>query len=179
MIIKIVILCITIFLSRILDVTLGTIRTIMTVRGKRVIAALIGFVEVVIWFLIVREALATEEKSIYVALAYAGGFATGTLIGGLIVKFFIPSNMIVQVITSKRDSSLLQAISDAGFSMTVADVYGREHTSEKYMLTLYIDGRYLKKLKQIIIERDEDAFISISEGLAAYNGRITPHEVNK
>ncbi len=87
--------------------------------------------------------------------------------------------MIVQVITSKRDKALLKAISDAGFSMTVADVYGRDRSSEKYMLLIYIDGKYLKKLKQTITELDEAAFISISEGKAAYNGRITPYDTKK
>lgn len=170
------ILCITVFFSRIIDVSLGTIRTMMTVRGKRVVAAVIGFVEVIIWFLIVREALSTEETSLWVAISFAAGYAAGTLIGGLVIKLFIPTNMIVQVITSKRDPALLHAISEAGFQMTVADVYGRERTSKKYMLIIYIDGKYLKKLRQLISELDSSAFISISEGKEAYNGRITPHE---
>lgn len=174
-----IILCLTIFFSRIVDVSLGTIRTMMTVRGKRLIASIIGFVEVMIWFLVVKEALATDETSIFVAISFAGGYAAGTLIGGLVVKLFIPTNMIVQVITSRRDNALLQAISDAGFSMTVADVYGRDRASEKYMLLIYIDGKYLNKLRQTIAQIDKAAFISISEGKEAFNGRITPYDNNK
>lgn len=159
--------------------SLGTVRTIMTVRGNRIVAAIIGFIEVMIWFLIVREALNTDETSIFIAISFAGGYATGTFFGGLVVKLFIPTNLIVQVITSKRDNSLLQAISNAGFSMTVADVYGREHSSERYMLIIYIDGKYLKNLKQLINEFDKSAFISISEGKTALNGRITPYDTKK
>lgn len=170
------ILCLTVFFSRIVDVSLGTIRTMMTVRGKRLLAAIIGFVEVMIWFLVVREALSTEETSILVSVSFAGGFAAGTIIGGLVVKLFIPTNMVVQVITSKRDNALLQAISEAGFSMTVADVYGRDRTSERYMLLIYIDGKYINKLKQTIAQLDKAAFISISEGKESFNGRITPYE---
>ena len=77
------ILCIKIFFARIFDVTLGTVRTMFTVKGKRLIASLIGFIEVLIWFLVVREALNTESKSIFVAISYALGFATGTYIGGV------------------------------------------------------------------------------------------------
>jgi uncharacterized protein YebE (UPF0316 family) len=173
------VLCIAIFFSRILDVSLGTIRTIMTVRGNRKIAATIGFIEVTVWFLIVKEALSTDETSIFVALAYAGGYAAGTFIGGLIVKLFMPTNLVVQVITSKRDNHLLQAISDAGYSMTVADVYGRDHMSEKYMLIIYIDGKYLEDLKKIILKFDGSAFVSISEGKTALNGRIIPYDKKK
>ena len=173
------ILCLLIFFSRIIDVSLGIVRTIMTVRGRRKVAAIVGFVEIMIWFLVVREAINTDATSIFIAISFAGGYAAGTIIGGLIVKIFIPTNMIVQVITSKRDNLLLHAISDAGFSMTVADVYGRERSSEKYMLTIYIDGKYLEKLKQIISKLDNSAFISISEGKAYYNGRITPYNNRK
>ncbi len=169
------VLCLAIFFCRIIDVTLGTVRTIMTVRGNRKVAAIIGFVECMIWFLIVREALSTEETSIFIAASYAGGFAAGTFIGGLIVKLFIPTNLIVQVITSKRDDLLLHAISEAGFSMTVTDAYGRDRLSEKYLLIIYIDGKYLENLKQIILKFDSSAFISISEGKNAINGRIVPY----
>lgn len=174
-----VILCIMIFFSRIIDVSLGTVRTIMTVRGKRSVAAIIGFIEVMVWFLVVREALNTDETSIFVAISFAGGYAAGTIIGGLIVKIFIPTNMIVNVITSKRDDMLLEAISDAGFPMTIADVYGRERLAEKYMLMIYIDGKYLEKLKQTILAFDNGAFISVSEGKISFNGRIKPYEKDK
>ena len=39
-------LCIKIFLVRILDVSLGTVRTIMTVKNKNLIASIIGFIEI-------------------------------------------------------------------------------------------------------------------------------------
>ncbi len=174
-----IILCIIIFFSRIIDVSLGTVRTIMTVRGNRKVAALIGFVEVMIWFMVVREALNTDETSIFIAIAFAGGYAAGTFIGGLVAKIILPSNSLVQVITSKRDPELLKTISNAGFSMTVSDVYGRDHITEKYMLFIYVGGKYVFKLKNIIIKSDPLAFISISEGKSAINGQIVPIEKKK
>ena len=87
------ILCLEIFLVRIIDVSLGTIRTIFSVKGKSLVASLIGFIEVTIWFLIVREALNTDSNSIWVTLSYAGGFATGTYIGGMLSKKFINGNL--------------------------------------------------------------------------------------
>lgn len=176
---KMWILCLMIFFSRIIDVSLGTIRTIMTVRGNRKIAASIGFVEVMLWFLIVREALNTEETSLFIAISFAGGYAAGTFIGGLVAKLMLPSNQLVQVITSRRDNELLKAISDAGFSMTVSDVYGRDHIAEKYMLFIYVDGKYVPKLKDTIIKIDSSAFISISEGRGAINGQIVPIDNRK
>ena len=163
-----------IFMSRILDVSLGTVRTIMTVRGRRVVAAFIGFAEVMIWFLVVREALDAELPPVFVAIAFAGGFATGTFIGRLVTNLMLPSDSIVQIITSKRDPELLQIISNAGYSMTVSDVYGRDHKAEKYMLFICINGKYVSDLKNLIIKHDKTAFIAISDNRAAINGSIVP-----
>ena len=63
-------LCKKIFFVRIIDVSLGTIRTIMTVKNKRFIAAFIGFFEVLIWFLIVRKALDKNDSQILIALFF-------------------------------------------------------------------------------------------------------------
>lgn len=168
------ILCVIVFFSRIIDVSLGTIRTIMTVRGNRIVAAVIGFIEVLIWFLIVRKAISTDQTSIFIAVSFAAGYAAGTFIGGLVVKLLLPSNYLVQIITSSRDDMLLKAIGDSGFSMTVSDVFGRDHKSEKYMLFIYVDGKYLDKLKKTVISYDKAAFISVSEGKASFNGQIVP-----
>ena len=86
-------LCIKIFCCRIIDVSLATMRTIVTVKGKPLVAALIGFIETTIWFLIVREALlfAGNNSNWVVAIAYAGGFASGTFLGGILAKKFIIS----------------------------------------------------------------------------------------
>ena len=95
--------CIKIFLVRILDVSLGTFRTILIVKGKKAIASIVGFIEVAIWFAIVREALNVSDASIWIIIAYAGGFATGTFIGSFLSEKFIEGNFGVQVITNVHD----------------------------------------------------------------------------
>ena len=76
-------LCIKVFLARIVDVSLGTFRTIITVKGKALYASIIGFFEVLIWFLVVKEALNTNETGILIGISYALGFAAGTYIGSV------------------------------------------------------------------------------------------------
>ena len=82
-------LCLKILICRIIDVSLATVRTVVIVKGKHILSALIAFVEGLIWFLIVREALlfdATGIDKFIIALAYSGGFALGTYLGGIISK---------------------------------------------------------------------------------------------
>ena len=66
---ELLILCFKIFFVRIIDVSLGTFRTMETVKGKTKEATIIGFFELLIWFLIVKEALNTTSNSIFIAIS--------------------------------------------------------------------------------------------------------------
>lgn len=162
-------LCLKIFFARILDVSLGTLRTIITVKGKNLYAAMIGFVEVCIWFTIVREALNTDETSIFIMLSYAAGYATGTYIGGLISKKVIKGTLSVQVITNK--SEIANVIRKAGYAVSVMDIKGQED-SEKYMLYIEVNNKSYTNLRNIIKENDNKAFIVVNETKFVQNGFI-------
>ena len=71
-------LCIKVFFIRIIDVSLGTVRTIIIVKDKKLFASIIGFFEMLIWFLVAKEAINTNNNSILIAIFYSLGFATGT-----------------------------------------------------------------------------------------------------
>lgn len=167
---ELLILCLKVFLVRILDVSLGTMRTIVMVKGKASIASLIGFVEVLIWFLIVREALNTDLDSIWIAVSYAGGFATGTYIGGHLSNTFIKGNFGVQVILSENNNKVVDTIRKEGYAVSVIDVKGQEQDKDKYMLFIEIDKRNFSHLRDLIKSLDEKAFVVVNETKMVQNG---------
>ena len=128
-----------VFFVRILDVSLGTTRTIITVRGQKYLAALIGFIEVFIWFVIVREALNTNETSLFVALSYAGGYATGTIIGGILSTKLVKTNLTVQVVTSCL--SLPDELRVKDYAVTVLDVTSMDTETKRIMLLMEINSK--------------------------------------
>jgi uncharacterized protein YebE (UPF0316 family) len=69
-----------IFGLRVVDVSMGTVRMILGVRGYRGQAATIGFFEVLIWLIAVGAAL-QHLTSILHIVGYAGGFAVGNYAG--------------------------------------------------------------------------------------------------
>lgn len=164
-------LCLQVFFSRILDVSLGVIRTILSVKGKSFYASLIGFFEVLLWFLVVRNALSSDVGGLYVALAYALGFATGTFIGGFLSRRLIKTRINVQVITSTRDENLLKEIRISGFPATIIKALGSgEVKSERYLLFIEIESTNFKRLKTIILNLDKHAFIFVNELTQSING---------
>ena len=164
------ILCLKVFFVRIIDVSMGTCRTIVTVKGKKLLASLIGFFEVFIWFVVVKEALNTDSTSIFIALSYAGGYATGTYIGSYLSEKLIKGNFGVQVITSKRDDELIAFLKKSGFGVSVIDVRSEKEHNEKYMLFIEIDKVKFNDLKKIIKKYDPNAFVVVNETKEVYNG---------
>jgi len=161
-------MCIKIFFARLIDVSLGTFRTINTVKGRDLIAALIGLVEITVWFLIVKEALNTDDNSIWIVIAYSLGFSVGTYIGGKISKRFIKSNLEVQVILSSKDDNIVTKIREEGYGVTAIEVNGSKN--EKYMLYIQIRNQSLEHLKTIIRKLDKKAFIVVNETKYVENG---------
>ena len=161
-------MCIKIFVARLIDVSLGTFRTINTVKGRDFVAALIGIIEITVWFLIVKEALNTNNNSFWIVIDYAFGFAVGTYIGGKISKVFIKSNLEVQVILSNKDDGILEKIRKSGYGVTAIEVKGNRGI--KYMLYIQIRDNNLEKLKKLVRKLDNKAFIVVNETKYVENG---------
>ena len=161
-------MCIKIFFARLIDVSLGTFRTINTVRGKNISASIIGFIEISVWFLVVKEALNTDNNSYFIAFSYALGFSVGTYIGGIISSIFIKSNLEVQVILTDKNNKLIDLLRSSGYGLTVIDAKGNNNS--KYMLYIQIKNKSLNRLKRIIKEYDSKAMIAVNETKYIENG---------
>ena len=167
-------LCLKIFFCRIIDVSLATLRTIVTVKGKAALASIVALAEGLVWFLIVREALLFEAPDLFsklaIAFAYAFGFASGTYIGGKLADKFIVGNVNVQVVTSSQNDKMLEAIRDAGYGVTVLDVNTSLFSRKKYMLFCEVTTKQLKDFKALIYSLDKKAFLMVHETKFVYNG---------
>jgi len=162
-------LCLIIFFVRIFDVCLGTVRMIMVVRGKTLLGAIIGFVEVAIWFIVIKDALTSDHDSLWIAFAFAGGFSIGTYIGGAIAKRIVKGKLNIQIIIEKEKKGLVRVLRDLGYAVSVVDAKGYEY-SDKLLLILGINSNKLEELEAAVKEYDETAFMVVNEVKQIENG---------
>lgn len=168
--IALLLLCIKVFIARILDVSLGTIRVMLISKGQSVSAFFIAFVEVFIWFLVARDVL-TNDVNIIVGVAYALGYATGTFVGITLTNKFSKGNFSVQVITSKQDIEMIDKLRSEGYAVSVSEVRGKDE-KPKYMLFIEINKKNLTHLKEMVKDLDKNAFIVVNETKFVQNGYI-------
>jgi uncharacterized protein YebE (UPF0316 family) len=120
---KWMILPILIFLARMTDVSLGTLRIIFVSHGLKYIAPLVGFVEINIWLLAIGQIMQNLNNMI-TSLAYAGGFATGAFVGMLIEEKLSIGMVMVRIICKHDTTELIKALRDANYGVTTHDAEG-------------------------------------------------------
>ena len=165
-------LCIKIFFARLLDVSLATFRTMVLVKGQKILPAIIGFFEVLVWLMVVEETLKTEVDSIWVPISYAAGYAIGSLLGTYISNKFIKNMCAVQVVTDKSNTKLINAIKKAGYGLSIIDLKKDGNSEKKEMLFIEVNNNSVKDLKNLINKYDKEAFVVISDSKFVMNGYI-------
>lgn len=161
-------LCIKIFFARILDVSIGTIRTLIMVKGKIYITTLLAFLEVFIWFIVAKEALVMSVNSLFIPISYSLGYAFGTYLGTYICNNFIKNIISIQIIIKKNKTRLINAIKKAGYAVSVIDL----KNNKEGMLICEINSKYQNKLISIVKKYDKEAFITINDTKYVFNGYI-------
>lgn len=167
---QIIYLCIKIFFVRIIDVSLGTMRMLLTVKDKKLLSSIIGFIEVFIWFIIVKDALNNNSNGIIIGIFYALGFAIGTYLGGVLSKIFTTNNTItIQVIIPEKNNNIIDILRREGYAVSVLSVKGYKNIN-RLLLFIEIKFNSLNKVRRIINSIDDSAFIVVNDSKMVYNG---------
>lgn len=151
------ILCFKIFLSRILDVSLSSVRTMFVVKCNKIMASLIAFVEIFIWFYAAKEALVSNSTSLCIVVSYALGYATGTFIGTLINEKFISGIYSLKVSLKGVNEKMIKKLNS--ICLDVANLKGEN----KDILFLEVDKKNYKELIDNIYKIDKSASIVIND----------------
>ena len=156
-----------IFFARVADVSLGTFRTIVIFRGHRLLAACIGFFEIMIW-LVAAGQVFTNLDQWSLALAYAGGFAVGNYVGMWIESRFAIGNELVRCISYNRDV-LAEKIRKEGYKVVSFDGdMGEDKPVE--LLFIVEKRRNVPTLIRLIKELDHNAVYSVSDVKKVFEG---------
>jgi uncharacterized protein YebE (UPF0316 family) len=172
-----------IFAMRIVDVSLGTVRMIVMVRGQRALAAAIGFIEVLVWIVAVGNAL-QHLTSPYHIIGYAGGFAAGTYVGIGAERLLALGKVVVRAIVPGGDNGhTARALRETGYAVTEIDGRGREGPVD--VLNAVVNRKEAPRVVETIEELAPRSFITVEElrttrgGMLHPTNRHQPHQLRK
>lgn len=172
-----VILPFLIFLSRIIDVSMGTLRIILVAKGHKVIAPVLGFFEVLIWLLAIGQVMQNLHNMVCF-IAYAGGFAAGNYVGMKLEEKLALGMYGIRIFLPKMYSleKLKKKLTEAGFGVTIIKGYGaKEEMSILYSIFKRKDG---PKIAEIIENTNKNIFYTIEE-VKSVNHGVFPKDVHR
>jgi uncharacterized protein YebE (UPF0316 family) len=163
-----------IFVARIADVSLGTIRVIFISRGLKYFAALMGFFEILIWLLAIGQIMKNlSNPACYIA--YAGGFAMGSFVGIWIAEKLSLGVVLIRVVTKKDASELVEHLKSADYGVTSVDGHGA--TGQVKVVFTILPRREVKRVADLINKFNPQAFYSIEEVGFVEKGIFPPRQI--
>ncbi|MFH1504789.1 MAG: DUF2179 domain-containing protein [Candidatus Omnitrophota bacterium] len=155
-----VILPLLIFSARILDVSLDTVRILLIGRGKKNIAPLLGFIQVIIWLLAIRQIFLHLSNPVCF-IAYAAGFATGTWVGMLLEERLAIGVEVIRIITRNEASRLIEFLRQKNYRVT--KVSGQGVTGEVNIVYTIVKRRDTSEVVDIVKRFNPKAFYTIED----------------
>jgi len=154
------VLPVAIFLARIMDVSVGTMRIIFVARGHKLLAPIMGFFEVTIWVLAVGQVFKNITNPVCL-MAYGLGFATGNYVGMVIEERLATGLVALRVITQQKAESLSDLLRQQGFGVTTIHAEGK--TGPVTVLYVVLPRKLLRNVIGTIEQCHPKAFYSVEQ----------------
>jgi len=159
---------ILIFLARVVDVSVGTLRTISIVQGRTKIAFFLAFIETSVWLLVLSAVLPQVMHTPILGVFYAFGFATGNVVGIMAEKRLAMGYTNFRVITTKFAKEITSSLREKGFAVTTFEGEGKDgKVTEIYVAS---ERKNLTTLVKLVKEIEPDAFYIAEQ--AGYMSKI-------
>jgi uncharacterized protein YebE (UPF0316 family) len=149
-----------IFFGRVINMSLDTVRVFMSVRGRKGLAWILGFFQTVIYVLLFAFII-QDITNLINLIAYAGGFATGNVVGMWIEDRMAVGHVHIRVISPSRGAAISERLRNEGFAVT--EISGRGKDGMVTLLNVSVLRKNAQQVEDIICEVDENAFISSEE----------------
>lgn len=156
---------ILIFILKTIEAFTSTISTLLIVEEKRLYGSILSFIQVIIWFLIIKFAL--EENGVLIVLSYASGYSLGSYLASFVTTCFSKKKLLVIIITNKRN--ILSEMKRNGYSASIVKGDGL-YGNKNLIIFSFINGKRKNKLISIIKKIDNKAFIVINQNKELING---------
>lgn len=149
-----------IFLARMTDVSLATLRFVFISRGHRALAPLIGFFEVLVWLLAITQILTSLTNPLYY-IAYASGFSAGTFVGLWIENRLAIGMVLIRIITRMDGTRLIHALKEKKYGLTFLNAEGA--TGQVQIIFTVVRRARAPDVIRIIQEFNPNAFYSLED----------------
>ncbi len=157
---EIVLGALIIMLMRVADVTLGTFRTILVVQGRKYMAAMAGFFEVLIWIFAMRYIVQHMDNTINL-IGYAIGFALGNIMGITLEQHVALGYAQINIVSLHHTDDIANKLRSSKFGVTILPAEGGSGSVS--ILIVIAKRKHQKAIMKIVESVDKRAFITVQQ----------------
>lgn len=161
-----------IFVAKTVEISISTVRLVYVNKGERVKGAVLGFIEILIWLLVVCSVLNNITEDPLKIIAYAAGYSLGVYLGVAVEsKVAIGLASIQVVVDAEVGNELADKLRDNGFGVTIIAGKGRDE-NPKNLLFIQLKMKKIPLAIKLIKENNPSAYISINDVKTTFGGFI-------
>ena len=146
-----------IFTLRVGNIALDTLRVMLVVQRKRVLSALVGFCQALMWIVVIKSVLDNLEN-FYSIVAYAGGYSAGILVGMALEERLAIGFSHVRIVTSENARQMSTALRTSGYGVTEYVGHGKD--GRVLEVNVIAKRRDLSDIEEIASRIDPKCFIT-------------------
>ncbi len=150
----------TIFVLRVTDMSLDTIRLLFVMRGRRVLAGVIGAIQAGVFIVAVSKVL-TGPLDLWTIIGYAAGFGTGIIIGMIAEERLAIGYAIVRVYSPEFGKPIAEALRASGHAVTEFVARGRQGMIT--VVNCVVARRDVATVRAIVDDLDANAFVTMDQ----------------
>ena len=161
-----------IFIAKIIEVSISTIRIVYVNKGERAKGAILGFVEIMIWLIVVSSVLNNITEDPIKVFIYAAAFGLGNFLGVTIESKIAVGLASIQVVVSQEEGVILaDALREQGYGVTIIEGKGKNE-SIKNLLFIQLKRKKIPEAIKLIKEHNPEAYITINDIKNMFGGYI-------
>ncbi len=158
-----ILVCLIVCAAKIIEITIQSLKTCMMVKGQRLKAAGLGFIECTIWGLVISTIIGTLGDNLLLLLFYCAGYATGLFLGSTIEsKLALGTSNLEVIANTDSTEKITSYLSERNMGYTVFEGHGSKDKMNMIFVVLPRKeaGKVLKELRR---ECDNKLFVAVSE----------------
>lgn len=149
--------------AKIVEISIQSLKTCMMVKGQRLKAAGLGFVECMIWGLVISTIISTLGDNFTLLFFYCTGYAVGLFLGSTIESKIAIGTSNLELIANDESTELITAyLKERNMGYTVLE--GRGSKDKMNMIFIVLarkeTPRVLREIRKVC---DNRVFVSVSE----------------
>lgn len=161
-----------IFFAKIIEVSISTIRVVFIGKGERVKGAILGFVEIMIWLVVVSSVLNNITEDPIKMLIYAAAFSLGNYLGVTIESKIAVGLASIQVVVNEKDGEVLADIlREQGYGVTIIEGKGKNE-SIKNLLFIQLKRKKIPEAVKLVKQHNPEAYITVNDIKSMMGGYI-------